>query len=85
MNSSGSFASAMAIITRWRWPPESWWGELPSRLAASRMPTRVEQVEGALARLPAIEALVKPEDLADLPLDRVQRVQATSSAPERPS
>ena len=23
---SGSFASAMAIITRWRWPPESWCG-----------------------------------------------------------
>jgi hypothetical protein len=23
---SGSLASAMAIITRWRWPPESWCG-----------------------------------------------------------
>ncbi len=26
MNRSGSLASAMAIITRWRWPPESWCG-----------------------------------------------------------
>jgi hypothetical protein len=23
---SGSLASAMAIITRWRWPPDSWCG-----------------------------------------------------------
>ncbi len=23
---SGSLASAIAIITRWRWPPESWCG-----------------------------------------------------------
>ena len=23
---SGPLASAIAIITRWRWPPESWWG-----------------------------------------------------------
>ena len=23
INRSGSFAKAMAIITRWRWPPES--------------------------------------------------------------
>ncbi len=26
MSRSGSLASAMAIITRWRWPPESWCG-----------------------------------------------------------
>ena len=26
MRRSGSLASAMAIITRWRWPPESWCG-----------------------------------------------------------
>ncbi len=26
MRRSGSFASAMAIITRWRSPPESWCG-----------------------------------------------------------
>jgi len=26
ISSAGSRASAMAIITRWRWPPESWCG-----------------------------------------------------------
>ena len=26
ISSSGSLASAMAIITRWRWPPDSWCG-----------------------------------------------------------
>jgi len=26
IRSPGSSASAMAIITRWRCPPESWWG-----------------------------------------------------------
>src|SRR5215213_1055856 len=26
ISSSGSHASAIAIITRWRWPPDSWWG-----------------------------------------------------------
>ncbi len=26
MSSAGRSTSAMAIITRWRWPPESWWG-----------------------------------------------------------
>ncbi len=26
MSNRGSLASAMAIITRWRWPPESWCG-----------------------------------------------------------
>ena len=26
MRMSGPLASAIAIITRWRWPPESWWG-----------------------------------------------------------
>ena len=36
---SGSLASAIAIMTRWRWPPESSWGKAPSRAAASRMPT----------------------------------------------
>ncbi len=36
---SGSLASAMAIMTRWRWPPESWWGKAPSRFSGSWMPT----------------------------------------------
>ena len=39
ISSSGSLASAIAIITRWRWPPESWCGNAPSRRSGSGMPT----------------------------------------------
>ena len=27
---SGFIASAIAIMMRWRWPPENWWGYLSS-------------------------------------------------------
>jgi len=36
----GLQASAMAIITRWRMPPESWCGYSRTRRAGSAMPTR---------------------------------------------
>ena len=36
----GSQASAIAIITRWRIPPENWCGKSPRRLSAAGMPTR---------------------------------------------
>ena len=29
----------MAMVTRWRMPPESWWGYSPKRCAGSGMPT----------------------------------------------
>ena len=38
ISSAGSLASAMAIITRWRWPPESWCGNASSRCSASAKP-----------------------------------------------
>ena len=52
---SGSLASAMAIITRWRWPPESWWGYASSRRAASGRPTRPRSssVRARAARRPS--------------------------------
>ena len=37
---SGSLASAIAIITRWRWPPESSCGKAASRCSGSGIPTR---------------------------------------------
>ena len=40
INSSGSHISAIAIITRWRKPPESWCGNWPSRMPGAVMPTR---------------------------------------------
>ena len=39
MSRSGSLASAMAIMTRWRWPPDNWCGKASSRFSGSRMPT----------------------------------------------
>ena len=36
---SGSFISAIAIITRWRMPPDSWCGYSPARFSAFGMPT----------------------------------------------
>ena len=40
MRSFGSHASAIAIIARWRWPPESWCGKLSTRRSGSGMPVR---------------------------------------------
>ena len=39
MISLGLHASPIAIITRWRIPPENWCGYWPSRRSASEMPT----------------------------------------------
>src|SRR5215469_9876298 len=41
MSSFGSQASAIAIITRWRIPPENWCGYSPMRSLACGMPTRL--------------------------------------------
>ena len=40
ISTAGSSATAMAIITRWRMPPESSWGNESARRAGSGMPTR---------------------------------------------
>ncbi len=47
MSSLGSLASAIAIITRCRWPPESWWGNASSRVTASAKPTRASNAATA--------------------------------------
>ena len=56
--SEGEHISAMAIMTRWRKPPESWWGYCLSRLAAAVMPTRSSRCtarsRASLARGPAM-------------------------------
>ena len=41
ISSLGLQARPMAIITRWRMPPDSWCGYWLSRLSGSVMPTRV--------------------------------------------
>ena len=40
-------ATAMAIITRWRIPPDSWCGYSPTRRCGSGMPTSSQQLDGA--------------------------------------
>ena len=40
ISNSGSHISAIAIMTRWRRPPESWCGNWPSRMPGAVMPTR---------------------------------------------
>ena len=72
---SGSLASAMAIITRWRWPPESSCGIGAEPLLRLGEADQAQQLERARARRAAVEALVQEQHLADLLLDRVQRVQ----------
>ena len=47
ISSLGSHASAMAIITRWRMPPDSSWGYCFRRFSGSLMPT---SVSSSLAR-----------------------------------
>ena len=55
----GPQASAMAIITRWRMPPESSCGYCFSRLSASRDAHGLQRLDGALARFAARQAGVR--------------------------
>ena len=52
----GSLASAMAIMTRWRWPPESWCGNASSRCSASGKPAWSSTSIDAFAQLPRAAA-----------------------------
>ena len=78
MISSGPQASASAIITRWRMPPENscgyWWRR------ARGMPTRssssATRASGVGARL------VQPDRLGDLPVDAHHRVERVHRALE---
>ena len=54
ISSFGLQASAMAIITRWRIPPESWCGYSRTRRWGSGMPTRIS-ISTALASASAAE------------------------------
>ena len=77
MSSAGFVERAMAIITRWRMPPDSWWGYSFARRLASGMPTRLEHLDGPVHRLAcAIDLEVERDRLGDLVAageDRVER------------
>ena len=40
MSRDGSLISPMAIIARWRMPPENWWGKSSTRRSGWGIPTR---------------------------------------------
>jgi hypothetical protein len=72
-------ASAIAIITRWRWPPDNWCGQLVrigaepmGRIGNADLP---EQLDDARSRFLAGQPLVQQQDFRDLPLDGVQRIE----------
>ena len=69
MSSRGSQASAVAMSTRWRMPPESWWGYSPSRRAGSGMPTRRSRVSAAVLASPLQCPRCRGQDLGDLQAD----------------
>ena len=45
ISSCGLQAIAMAIITRWFMPPDSWCGNAPSRVSGAGMPTWSQQFD----------------------------------------
>ena len=57
ISTSGLLASAMAIITRWRWPPESWCGYCSSRASGSGICTSLRELQRPRQRLLAAHAL----------------------------
>ena len=66
MSSSGSHASAMAIITRCAMPPDISNGYESRRRLGSGMPTMRHQLHGPFAGGLALHVLVRLEHLADL-------------------
>ena len=77
ISSFGSSASAMAIITRWRMPPENWCGKLLRRVSGLRDADHRRAARSARARASAsVDLPVGPDRLDHLLLDREHRVEA---------
>ena len=75
MSRSGLQVIAMAIMARWRMPPENSCGYIFARFRASRDADQVEHLDGPLEGLLLVEPLVDAGHLADLAADGVHRVQ----------
>ena len=75
ISSFGLQASAIAIITRCRMPPDSWCGYSPMRRCGLRDVHEAQHVDGPVERRLAVEPLVQGQRLGDLPADRQHRVQ----------
>ena len=57
-SSFGPQARAMAMVTRWRMPPESWWGYSLEALLGLGDADRLEQGQGGLAGLALVHVEV---------------------------
>ena len=76
ISSRGLQASAMAIITRWRMPPDNWCGYSRTRRAGRGDADQGQHLDRLRLGVARVHALVQPHRLADLPADGQHRVQA---------
>ena len=74
-STAGRQASAIAIITRWRMPPESWCGYSSARRSGFGNAHAPQQLDRARPRVAAPEALVQDQRLGDLPADAHDRIE----------
>ena len=72
---SGLHVIAMAIIARWRMPPENSWGCISARCAGCGMPTRSSISTARAHGLLLAEPVVDPGHLGDLAAHGVHRVE----------
>ena len=72
---SGLLAMAMAIMIRWRMPPENWCGYWSKRRSGSGMPTRRRSSMARRFASAPRDPRVAEEDLGDLPADAHGGVQ----------
>ncbi len=75
ISSVGVHASAIAIITRWRMPPDSWCGYSPARRVL-RNPHEREHLDRAVERRAPRQVLVQRDGLGDLIADGHHRIEA---------
>ena len=75
MSTSGSLAIAMAIITRWRMPPENSCGYCSARWAGCGMPTMPSRSTALRCAAAFVRVLVRADHLDDLHADLLHRVQ----------
>ena len=85
MRSSGSQASAMAIMIRWRMPPENWCGYASKRAVGLGDADEREELERAARGLGGATFAWRQDDLGDLAADHGDRVERASSGPGRSS
>ena len=74
MSTFGRRATAIAIITRWRWPPDSWWGYARAVRSGRGRPTSSSASSVRAVRLGPVQA-VGTQALDDLRTDPHQRVE----------